>query len=940
MPERQLYLLSAVRLPTSYPLQLDADEVAAWLNGYTVLWHPAALAGAIGPPQVAVSYDHDRPRPHAVYCLPRGGHLFQPDDWRARAEQAPAYVFESTADREETLARLLDVLPRSAADEPLSNLPAEVVRPFWGLGFGYLLLDGLYEAADHQRLLDESAFWADVTAAVAAAASHDPAYRDHLRAAAEKLAYARQQIHSQNLYWVEFVRPDPTDLGAAWPQSLQAGRPVCVVGSGELFERLAEEHPERFAELRSKLAPDLPGAVELACGAYREREDALLPVESQLWNLRQARQVVRRLFGVEPAVYARTLSAFHPQLPGWLQHLGYKHALLIAPDGARLPTLRSTAVNWPGPDGRSVDAFCREPLPAHDLLTFFNLAYYLYQTFGQDAAPTLALLHTGRPACAPYHDLLALSDLAAVFGEFTTLGRYFTEATTGDYIGPQHADDFAADYLDDRVTRQKQPAVVSGFARHLRLRRRLDAAATLAGLYRAVTPHPTAEDDDLLAELAATETVLEMAGANLGPEAAEPLVGRLDALEAAWARKLAARLQTRAAEGQPGLLVFNPCNFTRRVALELTGWAGPIPLADPVKAVEFADGTARLVVEVPPLGFAWVPRGGTAPPPRPRLKLAEGLTVRNEFFECDVDSETGGIRSFRDLRTRHTRFALQLVYNPGSRMVARDVSVTHAGTALGEIVSSGELLDDHDEVLAGFRLRLRAWLGRPALELRLELDIRRPPIGYPWHGYYAARFGWRDERAVLFRGVNGANTQTGITRPVSPDYLEVRLGAERSFLFTGGLPFLQRHGDRMVDVILVPEGEQTRTFDLLLSTDKEVPMQTAIGWVSPVPVVETDKGPPHFGATGWLGHVDMPGLILTRLEPCPAGPGADRAVAARFVETTGFAGTAELRFARDPSRAWLIDGRDQPLQPLTLSGDAVLLDYSAGETVRVKLEWD
>ena len=56
--------------------------------------------------------------------------------------------------------------------------------------------------------------------------------------------------------------------------------------------------------------------------------------------------------------------------------------------------------------------------------------------------------------------------------------------------------------------------------------------------------------------------------------------------------------------------------------------------------------------------------------------------------------------------------------------------------------------------------------------------------------------------------MNGENAQTGYTRPVSPDYLEVRLAAERSFLFTGGLPFLQRHGSRMVDVILIPEGEQ------------------------------------------------------------------------------------------------------------------------------------
>ena len=106
MADRQLHLLSAARMPTSYPLQLSADEVAAWLNGYAALWHPAALAGAAIPPQASISYDHDTPGPGFLYCTPRGPHLFQPDDWRDRVDRAlrPG-VFESTADRTETVAQ-------------------------------------------------------------------------------------------------------------------------------------------------------------------------------------------------------------------------------------------------------------------------------------------------------------------------------------------------------------------------------------------------------------------------------------------------------------------------------------------------------------------------------------------------------------------------------------------------------------------------------------------------------------------------------------------------------------------------------------------------------------------------------------------------------------------------------------------------------------------
>jgi len=941
MAERQLHLLSASRMPTSYPLQLAAEEVAAWLNGYAALWHPAALVGSSQPPQASVSYDHDAPTPGFIYGTPRGPHLFQPDDWRDRVLHAPATVFDATNDRAETVANLLTALRESGEPVSLIDAPDDVVRAFRGLGFGYLVLDNLFEAADHVRLLDAAAFWADVTAAVEVATRNDPEYRNHLKAAAEKLLQAREQIHSQKMHWVDFAQLDPNNLVAAWPESLTSGLPMCVVASGETFEQLAEQAPARYAELRAKFLRDLPSSVDLCCGAYREREDALLPPESQWWNLLAARAALKKLFSVEPAVYARKLSAFHPQLPGWLYHMGFKHAVLISQDGALIPTLRSTAVNWPGPDGRAVDAFCREPLPAADPGTFFNLVYHMHQAYSSDAAPTVAFVHKGEPAFDSYRDLLALNELVPVFGEFTNLSRYFTDATSGDYIGVQQADEFFCDYLDDRVTNQKRPGPVSGFPRQLRLRRRLDAAYTLAGLHRAVTPNPGEEEAKALGELADLEREVELRGVNM-TEAEDDLAERLIPLESVWARRLAERLQTRSAEGQPGLLVFNPCGFTRRVALELPGFLGPIPVADAVKAAEFSGDLARLVVEIPPLGFAWVPREGPAgtPQPKVRMKLGDGLTIRNEFLECDIDSQTGGIRSFRDLRTRLTRFGHQLIYNPGSKMVARDITVTSSGAALGEIISTGDLLNDREEVLATFRQRFRTWLGRPVLELRIELDVKHEPSGYPWHAFYGARFGWRDERAVLFRGVNGSNAQTGYTRPVSPDYLEVRLGAERSFLFTGGLPFLQRHGSRMADVILVPEGEQARSFDLLLATDRDVPMQTAVGWVSPAPVVETPKGPPHFGSSGWLGHVDMPSLILMGLRPAPAGENANRAVAARFIETAGFGGAAEIRFARDPFRASLVDGNDAAVQPLALTGDAVQVEYSAEETIRVLFEWE
>ena len=35
-----------------------------------------------------------------------------------------------------------------------------------------------------------------------------------------------------------------------------------------------------------------------------------------------------------------------------------------------------------------------------------------------------------------------------------------------------------------------------------------------------------------------------------------------------------------------------------------------------------------------------------------------------------------------------------------------------------------------------------------------------------------------------------------------------------------------------------------------------------------------------------------------------------------------------------------LDAEGASLQPLTMSGDAVQIEYSAGETLRVKLDWE
>jgi hypothetical protein len=404
------------------------------------------------------------------------------------------------------------------------------------------------------------------------------------------------------------------------------------------------------------------------------------------------------------------------------------------------------------------------------------------------------------------------------------------------------------------------------------------------------------------------------------------------------AATLANRILAGAKEPTPGYLILNPCGFRRRVALELADIPALLPLNPPLIACQTDGQTGRVVVEVPALGFAWIPkRTYTTVPPHPsRLRLADERCVRNDLFEAEVDAATGGLRAIRDHRTRSNRLGQQLVFNPGSTTRVRSVKPTSTGPALGEIVVEGDLLNTQQEVLATFRQAYRAWVGRPVLDLHIEIQPIKPVEGYPWHAYYGARFAWRDERAHLLRGVCSMAQVTTHPRPVSPEFLELRSGGQSTAILPGGLPFHLRHGTRMLDVLLVTPGETARAFDLAIGLDREYPAQTALGMISPSPVVATTHGPPHVGASAWLFHLDKPNVMLTTLRPDPNG--AD-ALTARLLECGGHDGPAELRCVRNPARASILDARGNSLRDAYTSGDAVQLDIGHNDLVQLRVEF-
>lgn len=910
----ELLLMSPYTPPERHALTLGADETACWLNAWSALWHPAALALASGPPRWLGPYDRDEPGTNWLLARPTVPPLYLSADFDERVRAGGGISFAATARREETLTNLSAALAELEA--PARERPDAELRYWYGLGLGYLVVETLFSAMERERTLDAAGFWNHIQAALTA---DDP--RGSLAAAAGKLRAARDTLYPADIALLDFAFLD------SMPETGRRTAPLNIINSGKSLED--PDNADRISALRAGIGTDPDAATspafELCGGPFIERADDLLPLESQLWNLRQGRAVAQRLAGADVRVYVQRICALHAQTPLVLHQAGMNRCLLAAFDDAKIPSHRAAIVHWPAADGRQVESFCRTPQPADDPLTYFHLGHFLHQTIMQDGSAVIALLHGSEPAAPWLDDWRALSELAPVLGEWTTLSHFLRDGTAGEYASAATADDFAIDHLD-RLVSANEPRPVSRFCTHWRQRRQVESAWTWLSLLRTLGTEP---DETLEQQLRDWESRIECTPDNalLEDDPAVGIPGRL----------LAERLIGRATSLQPGLLLLNPCAFARRVSVDRTDFESLPPIAAPVRTAQRDDSATRLVVDIPALGFAWIPTN--APPSTnaasARPAVASENTLRNEFFEAEIDAKTGGLRAIRDLKSRENRLGMQLVYQPGSVVHAKSVAITARGPAMAEITTEGALLDEQQQVLRTYRQHFRVWAGRPILEIQLLLMPGREAQGYAWHAYYGARFAWRDERATLVRGNGGIGSVTTHSRPVTPEYLELRSERLKTLILPQGLPFHQRHGGRMLDVILAPPGETATNFELAIALDRDIPAQTAWGVMSPITAVPVSRGPPHIGATGWLAHLDAPNLLLTSLQPV-AGR---HAVVARLQETAGVAGEATMRFARNPTAAEILEPDGTTMMPLTIEEDAVHFETAAYEWVEIRVEF-
>ncbi|MBW3540062.1 MAG: hypothetical protein KY476_07325 [Planctomycetes bacterium] len=943
-----------------FPTELDDEQTASLLNAFAVLWHPALLASAGALPSWHRSDEPPALVENRLVIVPLPASSWVPGGWIERARSDGATVIAGEHER----AKMLD-----AALEPLDETPPvdpELAGDFLALGMCWLQLELLTRHMHHFSNLDEVYLQREAVAAARAALADDAeAARAHLRSCFEVLLEARERFYPVDCFLIDLCLLIPDLADEHLVKTLARHTPLNLIATAEDLAAISRDKPERLAEI--KAAWDT-GALEVCGGDLREAPLPMLPVESLLWEFFAGRRVFRELVGRCPTTWGRRRFGLSTLLPQVLKRFGYHSALHLVMDDGLYPDAEESKIRWEGCDGTVLDAISRIPLPAEGSASFLRFSVRMAESMEQNHVAAVLFARWPEVRSPFFDDFRRMHAYAPVLGRFVTLDDFFRHSDNPGRLSRYEAREYLTPFFIQAVAR-REAEPIGRWADHLRRR-----AVLNAGLWCRAAAEVISAQALSLDESERVERLVELAGAGSEQEAIQQAGAALEEFVPAAARGLS-DLVLHSAGDRRGVLVINPLSFARTATVELPMLLSPPAVGGAVKSSQFDDRHQAVTLELPGCGYVWLPAEGAE-----RLAgrdaeasgpaLVEDLILRNEFFEVYINDQTGGVARIKNYGRSPNRLSQQLAYRFGrertirvgedehvksyySEMRASRTEVTSTGPAVGEVVTWGEIIDqEEDRRLAGFRQTTRVWRARPIVEIEIELEPETLPEGDPWTNYYAARFAWNDSTASLTRSVHDQAQGFSGERFDGPQYLEIASDSERTTILPCGRPYWRKTGPRMVDSLMIVEGETRRRFRFAIAVDCPYPLEPALEELSPPLIVPTEAGPPSAGTSGWFFHLSARNVQLTRIlplvEPAAHAPldqleqaarPAAEGFAVRLLETEGRDRQVRLRCFRTPHSARRRDFNGETISELRIEGDAVLVDMTKYEIADVELRF-
>ncbi len=952
MNYQQLIVLLPCHSLEDFPTHHEGEDAAGLLAAWTALWHPALIAGTGKMPSWYRADSPPEDVTNKLIVVPGLSQSQLPTGFRQRAESEAACWISGQLDRSRIIAAALGCLERA-----VSPAAEALAADFLALGYCFLQVELLTRKLRYSSNLDEIHFQNQaVAAATAAMEGNADEARSRLAASFDILAAERDHYYPGEAYLLDVTMLAPSTLGESLRNQLSQASTCNLLLSGELLAEMANKEPATLESLQAALQAERVGLIG---GEYREQRASLLSCETLLTQLQQGLAAQEKALGRRPKVFGRQRFGLTPCLPQILTKLGFDAALHATFEAGVVPEGSQVKVRWEGCDGTPITAIARVPLDAAKPQTFLNLGVKLGESMDMDHIATVCLAHWPGTPSPWYEDLRRIAGYCSALGRFITLEEYFR---TTDY--PVHQDRFSYDQYRSPYLRQ----AVSGD--------RLDPISTVVRYWRRRAAAEAAQSLDTLAALAAGKEVRAAASQaepaaripqellteiDLGDELAE--AAEMDAavgpaLQQSMQR-FAQALPRCEAAAECGYLVANPHSFVRRVGLEIDQFKGLPAVARPLYSASAAGQGAQVVVDVPPMGFAWVaPNPAAGKPKKATATLADECVLRNEIFEAQIDPATGGLRAIHEYDARRNRLSQQLAFGFGETrgskrgeddagaeadplaciMAADAIETTVATETLGEIVARGRLLDRQSRQLAEYRQTYRLWRGSRVLLLDIELQPQRECAADPWNSYYAARFAWANEAADVYRSANLTRQPAKGKRFEAPLYVDVDNAGIRTTILTGGLAFHRRYGLRMLDTLLIVSGERCRRFQLGIGVELKNPLHEALQLITPSPAVAQTAAPPRPTHSSWLFHVDARNVTATHWDVVSeaARPVGFRV---RLLETQGRPAKVGLQCFRTVTSARKLNFLGEVLSECPIESGAIQLQLSAHEWIEVEARW-
>lgn len=926
-----------------FPVHHEGEEADGLLASWSGLWHPALIAASGNVP---IWFRADAPPEKLkdrLIVVPQVSDSLLLPGWPTRAKVEGAKLIRKTPKRADVTAAALAEL-----DAP-TTVPDDLAADFLALGTGFLLVELLTRQMRYMSNLDEVRFGTEtVAAARAAVEGREDDARQNLKNAFETLYEGRERFYPVDNFLIDLTLTADTTLGPSLVRELQGHVPFNVLLGGRTLDLLSESQPATLVALQHALDRRTGCVVG---GEYDEREAPLYSPEATLRKLRCGAEAYQRHLGRTLDVYGRRTQGLSPLLPLVLSRSGFEGALAFTLDDGVFPTPDQAKVRWEGLDSSAIDALGRVPLDASKPETFLDLARKIGESMDRDYVATTVFAHWPGRTSPYYDDLRRMASYAPVLGKFITLSDYFQHTERPGQITKFSADRYRTSFFRQAIVRNL-PNPISWIADATRRRLQAETAATLGVMTESITLRPATSDAAALLAAIDEQTML-----GLDPSAAAALDQQADEAVTAAARETAAALSGTSSTSNDGLLLLNPLAVSRKELIDIGMLPTPPDVGGPVVAVQSAGDRRYAVVNVPPLGFAWVAPSPPPPPPRkPPKPIVQENRLTTDLLDIVLSPKTGGIQGLYATNVRGNRLSQQLAFRlPGERakpgdvwrdpdlepsyttMVCDAIRPTLVGPVVGELTSIGRLVDAEQRVLARFTQVVRVAQGLPLVEVEIELDVDEPPRADTWGSYYAARFAFAEEETTFARSVFLTHQETTLKRPEAPDYLELVAERHRTLLLTDGRPFNVQTGTRMLDALLVARGEERRRFRFGIVLDSAHPAQDALAFRSPLVRVE-NAAKPVSGDHGRLFMIDARNVAATHWESLVEGERI-AGFRVRLLETEGRAGRVELHSPRKILSARQVDFRGGTLVDVPAGDDRIAFDLAAFEWIELEAKY-